>query len=213
VIDRRFVFSVILGAALAAGCASVASPSPSVAPASVATASPSPAPTDVAVPAMTATFTSLYYGFAVGYPARWEREPASSLWWPPAWAHSGDYSGFDFLRSDLDGGGVFRAASAAAPEGVSIDEWIDELIIQAKADTCNPPRATLSEVTIDGQAGRIRDECPEEVEATVVVGRRAYVFTLFLGASNRRALFDAFAATIDLRPGDAVVVPSPTPSS
>jgi hypothetical protein len=210
-IDRRFVFSVILGAALAAGCASAASPSPSVAPTSVATASPSPAPTDVAVLAMTKTFTSANYGYAVGYPAGWQPESASSMWWPPTWKGSDDYSGFDFLHSPLDGEGVFRSASAAVPEGVSVDDWIDRNIIQAEVGTCNPPRATLSEVTIDGQAGRIRDECPEEVETTVVVGRRVYVFTLFLGASNRRALFDAFAATIDLRPDDAVA--SPTPSS
>jgi len=168
--------------------------------------------TSAVVPAMTEAFTSANHGYAVGYPADWTLEPATSLWWPPAWKGSGVYTGFDRISAPVPlEGGVFRAASAQAPEGVSIDDWIDEFIIQAEVGTCNPSRTTLREVTIDSQRGRIRDECPAEVEATVVVGRRVYVFTLFLDASHRRAVFDAFAATIDLRPEDAVVVPSPTP--
>jgi hypothetical protein len=48
--------------------------------------------------------------------------------------------------------------------------------------------------------------------ATVVVEGRLYVFMLGHVRSDARAFFDAFAATIDLRPED-VAVPSTTPSS
>ena len=48
-----------------------------------------------------------------------------------------------------------------------------------------------------------------EIEATVVVGGRLYLFTLYLEASDARAVFDAYASTIDLRPEEAA---SPAPS-
>jgi hypothetical protein len=201
VIDRRFVLAV-LGTVLAAACSSAASPSPSSAP------SPTPTP----VLSMTKTFTSVNNGYGVGYPADWTVEPATSLWWPPAWAHSDDYSGFDFIFAPADH--HIRAASAVAPEGVVIDDWIDSYMTTAGDNTCNPRRSTLPEITIDGQAGRIRTTCPNEVEATVVVGRRAYMFTLSSESDSpdKQAMFDAFAATIDLRPEGAPAAPTPTPS-
>jgi hypothetical protein len=201
VIDRRFVLAV-LGTVLAAACSSAASPSPSSAP------SPTPTP----VLSMTKTFTSVNNGYGVGYPADWTVEPATSLWWPPAWAHSDDYSGFDFIFAPADH--HFRAASAVAPEGVVIDDWIDSYMTTAGDNTCNPRRSTLPEITIDGQAGRIRTTCPNEVEATVVVGRRAYMFTLSSESDSpdKQAMFDAFAATIDLRPEGAPAAPTPSPS-
>jgi len=66
------------------------------------------------------------------------------------------------------------------------------------------------------EVGRIRDGCEGEVEATVVatvvVGRRVYLFTLFNDEPDRRAVFDAFAETIDLRPEDAPASSTPTAS-
>jgi hypothetical protein len=213
VIDRRFVFSVFLCACLFVGCTSAASPSPSpsLAPTLAASPSPSSAPTAVPVPAMTEIFTSTNYGYAVGYPAGWTVEPASSVWWPPTWQGSEDYSSFDFINGPPEHG-KFRGASALAPEGVSIDEWIDQFMTGAAVGTCNPPRSTLPEFDIDGHAGRIRDLCAEEIEATVVVGRRAYFFSHLLGSGHARALFEAFAATIDLRPDDAIASPTPSGS-
>ncbi len=54
-------------------------------------------------------------------------------------------------------------------------------------------------------------EPPAELEATVAVGRRVYLITLFHDGPDRGAVFDALAATIDLRPED-VPTPSGTPS-
>lgn len=155
-------------------------------------------------------FASADYGYSVGVPSGWAIDPASMLWWPPAKTTPGDYSAFDFVTGEgVPDGAVFRAASAEAPEGVSVDDWIDEFITGAEAGTCNPPRVMLPEITIDGQVAKIRAGCPDEVEATVVVGRRAYVFTLF---SDSRAAFDAIVATIDLRPEAALEVPTPAAS-
>ncbi len=71
------------------------------------------------------------------------------------------------------------------------------------------PRSQQAEITIDGQSGRIA-ECPNEIEATVVVGGRLYLFTLSHDRSDARAVFDAFAATIDLTPETAVDFPDLT---
>ena len=90
-------------------------------------------------------------------------------------------------------------------DGVSIDDWIDEYI---SAGGCYVPRSEQAEITIDGQSGRISDECPDKVVATVVVGGRLYLFTLCTTARTPGPCFDAFAATIDLRPEEAA---SPAP--
>ena len=162
-------------------------------------ASPSGSPSSsssAVVPEMTETFLSRTHGYSVGYPTGSTVEPASSA-----------NEDQDFIR----GPGVFRASSAMAPEGVSIDDWIDEALTPADGD-CTEPGATLSDIPIDGQVGRVRHGCPEEVEAMVAVGRRVYVFTLFHDGPEARAVFDAFATTIDLRPEDAVQGASPSAS-
>ena len=48
------------------------------------------------------------------------------------------------------------------------------------------------------------------VVATVVVDGRLYLFTLLHDRRDARAVFDAFAATIELTPENAVEFPSPT---
>ena len=103
----------------------------------------------------------------------------------------------------------FRAASAPVPDGVSIDEWLDGTFLEYQPGGCGAPRNELPEITIDGQPGRIVEDCPGQIEATVVAGGRLYLFTLWLEASDIKAVFDAYAATIDLRPEEAA---SPAPS-
>ena len=94
-----------------------------------------------------------------------------------------------------------------------MNDWIDEYLIFGDPN-CVPPRERQEVISIDGAPGRLWDACGE-VEATVVLDGRVYMFTLFLGsdqATNGRELFDALAATIDLRPEDAVA-PEPEPGS
>ena len=108
------------------------------------------------------------------------------------------------------------------PDGMVIDDWISQNITNADKAGCASPRGTLEQVTIDGQPGRLRGWCGDppamEIEATVVVNNRVYVFTLFRGSregsseADERALFDAFSATIKLNPDDAEGSPGPGPS-
>jgi hypothetical protein len=104
----------------------------------------------------------------------------------------------------------FRAASAPLPDGLpSVNDWIDEFLIFGDP-SCVPPRVTQELISIDGAPGRLWDGCGT-VEATVVLDGRVYMFTLWVGSdqvTNGRELFDAFAATIDLRPEDAVLTSS-----
>lgn len=184
-----------------------ASPSPSEAPSAT-----TPRPTNLVVPAMTETYVSTRHGYSVMYPARWSVEAATEPWWPPDWKATGSPgTGFDYIVS---GGEApkFRAASAALPAGLpNTNDWIDEFLTFGDP-SCIPPRERQELISIDGAPGRLTDSC-RQVEATVVLEGRVYMFTLDLEAgevANGRQLFDAFAATIDLRPEEAGAT-SPSP--
>jgi hypothetical protein len=187
--------------------ATSASPSPS--PSDAPSADPAPIPTTLTIPPMQQTFFSERYGYTVSYPAGWSGSPATQTWWPPDWKAGGsadepfDYIGFEERL-------WFRAASAPLPDGLpSVNDWIDEYLTFGDPN-CVPPRQTQELISIDGAPGRLMDACGQ-VEATIVLEGRVYMFTLWLGSdqvTNGRELYDAFAATIDLRPEDA-----PLPSS
>ena len=108
----------------------------------------------------------------------------------------------------------FRAMSVLVPDGQSIDDFIVGNLTASANAACSPRPDTLEAVTIDGHEGRVRGFCGEppatEIEASVVIGRRVYLFTLFWYASvpapteaEVRASFDAFTATITLDPESA----------
>jgi hypothetical protein len=166
------------------------------------TASPSPSASAAGVPELTQTFVSSNNGFSIQYPDDAEIEPATVVSNPLV---EQDNKEFDFVVGDT---WTLRGSSTLAPDGVSIDDWIDKSVVGVPFGDCQEPRSTLPEITIDGQPGRIHEGCPGEIEATVVVDRRVYLFTLF-GDGTSRALFDAYASTIDLRPEEAA---SPAPS-
>ena len=161
-------------------------------------------------PNLTTMFVSPTYGFSFKYIEGRGPTPAKELW-DPITQPSPDSSGahddpFDVMETGY--AAYFKAASTAIPEGVSIDEWVDEYV---SPGGCGAPRSQQAEITIDGQSGTI-SECPKttgstvnEIAATVVAGGRLYLFILLSDRSDYRAVFDAFAATIDLRPEDAAV--------
>ena len=159
-------------------------------------------------PNLTTTFVSPTNGFSIKHPDRAMPDPARDLW------------GLDQVETGL--GAFFQGASTEIPDGVSIDEWVDDYFSPAG---CDVPRSQQVEITIDGQSGWIwgcpgaPDTAPgekidtgdgSEIHATVVAGGRLYFFTLLHMRSDGRAVFDAFAATIDLTPETAVDVPSLT---
>jgi hypothetical protein len=174
---------------------------------------------------MTKTFASPTYGYSFKY-GRGGLAPATELW-DPANQPLDDIdfdSRFDALETGL--AAYFEGASTPIPDGVSIDEWVDEYVTPRLAAGCAVPRSQQAEITIDGHVGRIAvcpgapdtdprevvdTGTPDEIHATVVAGDRLYLFSLG-GPSGEgaRMVFDAWAATIDLRPEDAVV-PSHAP--
>ena len=182
------------------------SPSPSPSPTPSPSPSPTPSPAQPAgIPDLTQTYVSSLNGFSIGYPAGFEIQPATEVWDPRV--NQEGYPQFDFIV------GTFRGSSTQVPDGVTIDDWVDQSVVHYEpGSVCGAPRSELPEVTIDGQPGRITLDCPGEIEATVVAGGRLYLFTLLSDASDAKAIFDAYAATIDLRPADATGAQSPTPS-
>jgi hypothetical protein len=185
-------------------------PAPSVGGPGAATPSPTASPSSSVTLRMTERFESELYGYSIGHPADWTVQPGSELWSPT----EDKEEAFD--RISLGQSLSFRAGSAVLPDGVSADEWIMQHLTETRYLPCGPPRSTLEAVLIDGRPGRLRDSCGE-VEATVVVGDRVYLFTYFLGSredpepSGGRPVFDAFAATIRLTPETAERPASPTP--
>jgi hypothetical protein len=194
-------------------------PTPSALPSAAPEAS-----LEIPVPELSQAFTSGFYGYSIRYPAGWQNVPPTSIWSPPEWkASNAPEDSFDFLM-DPAGQPAFRAASAVLPDGAVADDWIDEFMTYSSLEECAPPRNTLEEVVIGGQPGRLRGFCEPsalEIESTVIVGSRVYMFTLFFdewtaGEANARAWFDAFVATIQLQPGDALgptAAPSAGPSA
>jgi hypothetical protein len=171
------------------------------------TASPSASPAPIASPAaavpdLTGTFVSTFNGFSVGHPEDATIEPATEPW-DPRVVDQG-YANYDFVHTDTFGS--VGGSSTAIPDGVSIDEWIDQELGHDQPG-CAVPRGEMPQIIIDGQPGRVWEGCPGEVAATVVVDGRLYFFSLF-GDTASRGVFDAYASTIDLRPEEAA---SPAP--
>jgi hypothetical protein len=158
--------------------------------------------TAVDIPPLETTFVSPTYGYSFRYFDRGEGTltPATEIWDPAnqPLGHINFDPRFDAVETGL--AAYLEAASTPIPDRVSIDEWVDEYVTPLAASGCGVPRSQQAEITIDGQPGRIA-QCANRVEATVVAGGRLYLFVLSHGArSDARAFFDAWVATIDLRP-------------
>ena len=111
--------------------------------------------TTVHFPGMEDTFVSPTYGFTFGYLDRGGFEPATEQWDPTDQQFDVNfYKRFDYLDTGFGAG--FAGASTKIPEGVSVDEWVDEYVTPAAVDGCGVPRNQQAEITIDGQAGQDR---------------------------------------------------------
>ncbi|MET0664737.1 MAG: hypothetical protein ABW008_04180 [Acidimicrobiales bacterium] len=150
-------------------------------------------------------FVSSTNGFSVKYFDRGEGtlRPATALW--DAGNQQIDDNQFDNGVDVVETGlaAIFMGSSAEIPDGVSIDEWVDEYV--SPGDGCGGLRSQQEEITIDGQPGRVA-ECvgTTAIVATVVAGGRLYLFTLgHDGRDDAREFFDRWVATIDLTPETA----------
>ncbi len=197
------------------GVGSPASPVPSASPTPTASPTPSPRASDPpivepAVGALTQAFSSPMFGYSIQMPVGWRASPTDGP--TPA--------GADAIVSAA-GGWFLRGLSRPIPDGVVVDDWITHTLQQSDDPGCMPPRNTQEALTVDGHEGRILGFCgvppAPQIEATFVVGKRDYLFTLFdsRGAANQdeaRALFDRLAATIKLDPQSAGGSPNASPS-
>ena len=158
---------------------------------------------------MTKTFVSPTYGYSFKYLDRAPVRPPTEPWDPVNQQSDNSINPFDAVETGL--GAYFEAASTPIPDGVSINEWVDEYVTPLSAGGCGVPRSEQTEISIDGHVGRIAI-CPGgRIVATVVAGGRLYLFSLGgPRGEGARMVFDAWVATIDLRPEDAAV-PSSTP--
>lgn len=149
---------------------------------------------------LTETFVSPTYGFTFGY-IRGIR-PATDRWDPSNQPPEDRNLGRRFDAVETGYGAYLEAASTKLPDGLSVDGWVDEHVTPRTAGGCGVPRSQQTEVTIDGQPGRVA-ECANQIEATVLAGGRLYLFVVYRDAPDAMALFDAWVATIDLTPETA----------
>jgi hypothetical protein len=156
---------------------------------------------------LTTTFVSPTNGFSFKFFDRGGLEPAREPWDPvnqPVLDDSGALYIDPFDYVDTGFGAAFMGASKAIPDGVSIDAWVDAAVVKYLPFSCSVPRSQQAEISIDGQSGRW---CPDKVLATVVFDGRLYFFMVIHNPDvDGRAIFDTFAATIDLRPEEAAEV-------
>ena len=120
-------------------------------------------------PNLTTTFVSPTNGYSIKHPDGAAVTPATE-------------DGFDVV--DTGAAAVFKGTSMEFPNEAVIfaeddriarpDEQIDVLLSDdfGFPGGCSVPRSQQAELTIDGQSGRIA-ECPNQIEATVVVGGQA----------------------------------------
>jgi hypothetical protein len=187
----------VVAVLLFCGCAASGSLSSDAAPTRPANETETNDPTVNLPYQMTTTFVSPTYGYSFKYLDRGGLAPATELW-DPVNEQLPDNNQFDDRFDAVETGfaAYFAAASTEVPDGVSIDEWVDQYV---SPGGCGVPRSQQAKVTIDGKLGRIA-ECPNRIEATVVAGERLYLFALLHMRSDGRAFFDAWVGTVDLRP-------------
>ena len=164
---------------------------------------------------MTATFVSPTHGYSFEYVDRGGLEPAKEFWDPesqpsPIRNLGGSAAGFleEFDVVETGYSAFFLSASTKIPGGVSVNEWADEAVAKYLPAGCYGPRTQQERITIDGEPGRISQDCAKDVVATTVKDGRLYLFAMAHDAPTRdeaRQVFEAWVNTIDLTPETAEV--------
>lgn len=183
------------------------SPSPSPTASGTPSAAPSASATSDAggPPLLTTTFTSPRNGYSVGYPADWIVTPAKSPWNAGVVNQWGS-TALDELKSAT---ARFVGTSQPLAAGQTADQWLASYA----AGACITPQSRWPSVSIGTAAGLIdADGCeaPDPplgkggpiFEAVVVVGGRAYAFTMDGELSHSD--FVSFLAAVTLEPGSAI---------
>ena len=161
------------------------------------------------------TFVSPIHGYSLKYLDRGGLESATEPWDPveqpsPIEGRGGSRAEYldEFDVVETGYGAVFLSASTKIPEGVFVDEWVDEAVAKYLPDGCYGPRSEQEAITIDGERGRISHECFDDIVATVIKDRRLNLFMMAHSAPTRpeaRQVFEAWVGTIELTPETAEV--------
>jgi len=207
---------LIVGVQLAGGVGVGAGSSPTppaatLAPATPAPATPAPAatpgPTRPAptAPPLTQTFTSTLHGFSVSYPEGWVARPATEPYVDRPGVPQVLDPGMDLLSDPTQDDHLFIWLFSTPIGDSTPDEWV------AKATSAERCSAT-EPIVVDGARGLFLYECVAVVGVTTA--GRGYVIGLytptvgegraFAGPPYDRAWFEAFLATVQLHPEDAV---------
>jgi len=191
-------------AALAAGCSSTASftpspkPDPSSAPPTVVATATTTA-SSVTPPALTQTFTSKMHGISASYPTGWTVRAATEPWTTAEWSF--EDPALDIVHDPSLADHLFLALGSQPLGATSAEKWIADRLAFVEC-------GTTEQVTVDGASGSI---CGDGALAMASSGARGYMIALYtsgdegwLDSVYDRAWFKDVLATVDLRPQDAV---------
>jgi len=187
-------------------------------PSTVAPPGPSPSPSlaPSVAPDTSRAFTSTMHGYQLGYPATWAVTPATALWPVGAEAPSAPSDQLDVFIGPA-AGQTFVVVSQPLGSTTS-DAWLAayEQSAPQMPPACWPAPSDMEKTTISGQPAWVHGGIPScgFTEAIVFAGGRVYEVTGYNQPNGvfNRALFDAIAATIVLKPASALDVPPPSVS-
>ena len=217
----RVAALVAVGALILAGIAVVGSggrngPSltQSFAPSAAAVA---PSLSTTGLPVLDTQFMSPRNGYSVKYPAGWTISPATQSWQRGKEIRWGDPT----LDAIQTGDARFVAAGQTLAPGQTAAQWMKVYCLGARKDTgqCNTVPASWKPIKIAGSDAYIDLDGVAADPGTIAPGGRifdavvinantAWAFTL--DGYVDRAMFDAFLATVSLRPASLVSVPALT---
>jgi hypothetical protein len=200
---RGRLAATVVVTALATACAS--NPAPTT-PATVATSSSATAGgASSALPKLTATFVSPWYGYSVGYPMTWMTTKGKGPW-PPGQVLRHDDPRLDVIEGSTEAGQVrFVAASQPVPAGTTARQFGST----ENPFSCPPGDRLPKALTVDGAPAFVTlNGCPSEGglggliwDVVVISGDRGYDFTIDGALESTGAA--AWLASIRLHPTSA----------
>ena len=160
-------------------------------------------------------FESTRHGYSVKVPSERSAHPGTAPWPFPPGVDYPPNAVDEFLPVPPDPGN-FTAISQAIPGGATEDQWLTEYDQDLFHNGCFDPPSTWEAIDVAGHAGRAHGGMTQcnFTEAVVIVGGRAYVFTVspnktaLSGLVYDRALFNALLSTVVFAPETADDTPA-----
>lgn len=167
-----------------------------------------------ALPALSGTFTSSFNGFSVSYPEGWTITKAKRSW-PTG---SANVSPDDPSVDAFTGPNVaIYAVSQKIDPAVGPSRWLSQYMSDEALDFSTRPDCAVVRtmpIVVDGSSGVMNYSCEVVlIDAVVVAGGRAYVFSLQGDSPDKDWLVEVLD-TVKLHPSAAVdAEPAPTSST